>query len=442
MKGLTDRQKDVLDYMAARQGPVEQLAPEPAGNIQTARIHPEEGKTRLEFFSFPNTCKADEEATFYVKALNDDKPVNSGSLTVNFTNSNGNVFDKRIISFANGNPVKLSTKLNEPGIIIAKTSDLCDAHGNRLNAAYPQAAVAVETDRIRPVEPAPDDFMSFWRRHLERVKGSAVTVGPMPGKNYKNHNAFLLTANMPDNEKFYAVMLMPKASGKHLVSMSIPGAGPSTAIMWPEEYEKDDIIIGIHVHKYPPTTDSEEMVKALAEYENELGMQYCLENMYDRDKYFYRRVICGLNVIVDYVAGLKEFDGKNFQLTGTSQGAALGIALAALNKNITAVALNVPSMCDHQGWKIGRAPGWPGFHWHGADATAPYYDSCNFAPYVTAPVFMAIGHIDNITPPAGGYAAFNQIKGPKELLPMYLRGHEIPPEFHKQKEEFLKKHAR
>ena len=107
---------------------------------------------------------------------------------------------------------------------------------------------------------------------------------------------------------------------------------------------------------------------------------------------------------------------------------------------MTALAVNVPAMCDHSGWKVNRAPGWPGLHWRNGDAVAPYYDACNFAAYITAPVFMAIGHIDNTSPPAGCYAAFSQIKGIKEVLPMYARGHEIPPEFQKKSEEFLQKH--
>lgn len=415
---------------------------EPAKSSQDGRLHPEEGKMRLQIFSHPRTCNVGEEATFYVKAFNNGKLINSGCLTVSFTNSNGRIFDKKVVYFAKGNPVKLHTMLNEPSVIIAKTSLLCDARGMEVKTHYPQAAVAIETDKIRPVEPAPDDFMSFWQGHLARVKGSSVTKEPMPGKTYKNHDAFLLTAHMPDNEKFYAVLLMPKSTGKHLAIISIPGAGAGSAVQWPADFEKDDIIVGAHVHKYPPTTNRQEMVKALNDYENALGMPYCYEDIHDRDKYFYRRVICGLNVIADYLAGLPEFDGKNLQVTGSSQGGALSIALAALNKNVSAVAVNVPAMCDHQGWKVDRAPGWPGFHWCGADATAPYYDSCNFAPYITAPLFMAIGHTDNAAPPSGGYAAFNQIKGVKELLPMYLRGHEIPPEYHEKKAEFLNKHKR
>ena len=403
------------------------------------RIHPQNKQVTLQLQSSPKVCKTGEKATFTIKALNNGKLINSGSVTLNISNSGGMPFDKKIIHFANSNPAVISITYDRPAVISAQLSDLCDARGNLMELrSYPRAAAAFEPEKITPAEAVPADFMNFWQKHLLKVKSSTVSVAPMPGKNYKNHDAFLLTANLPEEEKFHAVMLVPKSSGKHAISMVIPGAGPGNGVLWPADYEKDKILVQAHVHKYPPSVKRRENQQALADYEKALGMSYAYENAADPDRYFYRRVICGLNVVADYLASRSDCDGKNFHVSGSSQGGALTLALTALNKNITAAAVNVPAMCDHQGWKAGREPGWPGFHWHGYDAVAPYYDACNFASYITVPVFMSIGYLDKIAPPAGGYAAFNQLQGPKELMPMYNRGHEIPKEYHVKSEAFFK----
>ena len=407
------------------------------------RVRPQVGKTLLQIRSYPKVCKLGEKATFTVKALCDGQLINSGSITVRFTNSGGAVLEERTVLFADGNPARLTFSLNEPGIVMAETGELCDAGGNEMTMkSYPRAATGFEPEKIRPVEPVPADFMNFWQGHLKRVAGASVTVAPMPGKTYRHHDAFLLTANMPGKEKFYAVMLVPKTPGKHAVWLGIPGAGPGSGVLWPAENEKDKILVQAHVHRYPPSADREKMRQSLNAFQMDLGMMYCYENASDRERFFYRRVICGLNVIADYLAARSDYDGRNFHVMGSSQGGALSIALTGLNKNVTACAVNVPAMCDHSGWKVGRAPGWPGFHRLGCDATAPYYDSCNFAAFIKVPFFMAVGYVDKIAPPAGGYAAFSQVSGPKEFLPMYTRGHEIPKEFHVKSADFFRRHTR
>ena len=50
--------------------------------------------------------------------------------------------------------------------------------------------------------------------------------------------------------------------------------------------------------------------------------------------------------------------------------------------------------------------------------TARYFDAANFAPRITARSLVAMGFVDEIATPAGIWAVFNQIRGPKEAAPM------------------------
>jgi cephalosporin-C deacetylase len=82
--------------------------------------------------------------------------------------------------------------------------------------------------------------------------------------------------------------------------------------------------------------------------------------------------------------------------------------------------VNVPAGCDVSGPRIGRAAPYP--HW---DVSQPdiaksvvYFDAVNFASRITAHALVAMGFIDETSPPAGVWAAFNQLRGPKEVVPM------------------------
>jgi hypothetical protein len=50
--------------------------------------------------------------------------------------------------------------------------------------------------------------------------------------------------------------------------------------------------------------------------------------------------------------------------------------------------------------------------------TAAYFDTVNCAARIKVPSLVSMGFIDTVTTPVGIWAAFNQIKGPKEAAPM------------------------
>ena len=82
--------------------------------------------------------------------------------------------------------------------------------------------------------------------------------------------------------------------------------------------------------------------------------------------------------------------------------------------------INVPAGADFSGDLHGSKRGYP--NWPVDDPkvveTARYFDAMNFAPAISAKSLVAFGFIDTTSPPFGVLAAFNQIKGPKEAVPM------------------------
>ena len=80
----------------------------------------------------------------------------------------------------------------------------------------------------------------------------------------------------------------------------------------------------------------------------------------------------------------------------------------------------------------GRASGYPNVPADNpkALAAAPYFDTVNCAPRITAPSLVSMGFVDTVSPPVGIFAMFNQIRGPKEAVLMVdsPHNHQATPE--------------
>ena len=132
---------------------------------------------------------------------------------------------------------------------------------------------------------------------------------------------------------------------------------------------------------------------------------------------------------------MPEFDGENLAVTGGSQGGALSIITAGLDKRVNYLAAFYPALCDLTGYLEGRAGGWPHM-FKNYDASlrpnwvkvAPYYDVVNFARNLTVPGWYSWGYNDNVCPPTSMYAAYNSISSPKELHVFHQTAHWTFPE--------------
>src|SRR5690606_25990051 len=58
----------------------------------------------------------------------------------------------------------------------------------------------------------------------------------------------------------------------------------------------------------------------------------------DRNEYYFKQVIIGCIRSIDYIASLEKFDNRNLGVIGGSQGGALTIITAALDKRVKYLA--------------------------------------------------------------------------------------------------------
>jgi cephalosporin-C deacetylase-like acetyl esterase len=128
---------------------------------------------------------------------------------------------------------------------------------------------------------------------------------------------------------------------------------------------------------------------------------------------------------VEYLASRPDWDGKTMVVMGTSMGGQQSFATAGLNPRVNGLVVNVPAGADVTATLHGRAPSYPNWNVSRPEVleTARYFDPANFAPRIRARSMVAMGFIDEIATPAGIWAVFNQIQGPKEAVPMIESPH-------------------
>ena len=150
------------------------------------------------------------------------------------------------------------------------------------------------------------------------------------------------------------------------------------------------------------------------------------------EDYYYKDVYVGCARAIDFLCSLPEFDGRNVGVSGGSQGGALTIVTAALNKKVTFLAPFYPALSDMNGFLEGRAGGWPKFFSTDrqlpatpdvAVRTLSYYDVVNFARQLTVPGFYSYGYNDETCSPTSVTAVVNSVKAPKEVVITPVSGH-------------------
>ncbi|MFN4144912.1 MAG: acetylxylan esterase [Runella sp.] len=298
------------------------------------------------------------------------------------------------------------------------------------------ATASFEPLSITPTVENPADFDTFW----ENAKADLVQIPIdakmtlLPERCTEKTNVYHLNLqNFRLGARLYGILCIPKKEGKYPALLHVPGAGVRAYSGDIANAEKGIITLQIGIHGVPVNMDPSVYLDLGAGPLNGY-MNYNLDN---RDRFYYKRVYLGCVRANDFLTSLPQFDGVNLAVTGGSQGGALSIVTAALDKRVKWLAAIYPALADVTGYLKGRAGGWP--HYFDKNglafnqtpeklATVPYYDVVNFARRVRVPGYYTWGYNDETCPPTSMYAAYNVITAPKELFLALETGHWTYPE--------------
>ena len=315
--------------------------------------------------------------------------------------------------------------------------------------------VGFSPDKIKPYTEMPDGFMDFWKNNIKEASEFPLKYTREKAEEYctEKIDCYLIKLQINNRgQAVYGYLFYPKNTkpGSCPVVLSPPGAGIKT-IKEPLRHkyyaEEGFIRLEFEIHGLNPTM-SEEQFKEISNAFNGKENGYLTNGLDNKDNYYMKRVYLSCLRCIDLLTSLPEWDGKNVIVQGGSQGGALAMITAGLDKRVTACVVNHPALSDMAGYMAGRAGGYPHFfRTKGMDTkekleTMSYYDVVNFARLIKADTFMTWGFNDNTCPPTTSHAVYNTLECNKEALITPINEHWTSEETERGHLEWIKKHLK
>lgn len=372
------------------------------------------------------TYRVNEKAVFTVQVLKYGNPVEN--VTIDYEAGPEMLPDiKREGVVLKNGKTELSGTMKVPGFYRVRVWAVVD--GRRYEGL---ATAAFEPERILPTVTDPADFDSFWSNAIAEAR--KLDLDPrmtlLPERCTSEANVYHISfRNDGLSSRIYGILAVPKKPGKYPAILRVPGAGIRPYAGDSRTAGQGFITLEIGIHGISVIIDPQVYVDLAG------GglLAYNTVKMNDRNTHYYKRVYVGCVRAVDFIHSLPEFNGTDIGVTGGSQGGALAIVTAGLDKRIKYMASIYPALCDHTGYLNKRAGGWPHYFRDAAPKpgeveTLGYFDVVNFARRVSAPGYYTWGFNDLTCPPTSMYSAYNVIKAPKELVLYQETGHWTFPE--------------
>ncbi len=381
------------------------------------------------------TYKTGEKAEFSITVIRNNVPLNGIEVNYKIQPEKVDVWEEGKKKLKDGVVEIKAKKFKNAGFLRCHASVEVDG---KTYSSYATAGFSPE--KIEPTTNLPKDFEDFWNKGKEDL--AKVPINPvltlLPERCTDKSDVYHVQLDNISG-KVYGILCKPKKVGKYPAILHVPGAGirPYYGDVWEADAGFVSFTIGIHgiPVNLDPVVYNDLMQGALN--------GYWRTNMDDKDNYYYKRVYLGCVRAVDFIESLDCFNGEDIGVTGGSQGGALSIITAGLDKRIDYLAAFYPALSDLTGYLHGRAGGWP--HMFRDDftnkpekiETSKYYDVVNFARFVKVPGWYSWGYNDNVCPPTSMHAAYNVINAKKELHIFQETQHWTFPEQQELKNEWL-----
>ena len=287
----------------------------------------------------------------------------------------------------------------------------------------PVFSVVVNADEVTTKKQEPSDFDAFWAAQVNKVM--AVDPDVISMEKVSSPSGIQTLDNAVANASaynFYRVKIQtPEECGFAVGYLSIPKNAKSLGITvvfngygvgdLSPYVSPTNIVLNVCAHSY-------ELGQSSSYYSNLLA-NYGFTGNESRDKVYFRTMIMrdlqAVRFIKAYAGtegvkingttgSLGVWNGK-LRLYGGSQGAFQGIAVAALDKDVTDAYWYIPWMCDIGGTASVFRPTY-------TDALR-YYDTVYFGRRIgeNVNVTLTAGLGDYICPPSGVVALFNEMQG-------------------------------
>lgn len=291
-------------------------------------------------------------------------------------------------------------------------------------SATAEVGAAVAPFEVKPSMPRPADFDAFWAEKiaaLARVPTNAVLE---PVKKEEGIDYYRVQMDNINGSHLYGQLAKPARAGKFPAILLVQYAGiyPLPPGNVTTRAKEGWLAFNIMAHDLPFDRPKEFYDEA----QRTTHKDYMREGRDSRETSYYLRMMLGCYRAADFLANHPQWDGKTLYVAGVSQGGYQSLVTAGIHPRITACSAVAPAGCDLTGPEIGRGDSHPylvsgaaGYSNRAAVVeTGRYFDAVNFAARIKCPTFISNGLRDSSCKPAGIFAAYNQIPGPKSILVM------------------------
>lgn len=371
-----------------------------------------------------------EPVTFVIELRINGRPAEGSEVQWFQTKDGGAALREGRVTLREGRAVVQGT-LDEPGFLQCR---VVFQQGEKSWSAL--GAAGIDPLEIKPSLPLPDDFDAFWTAQKKRL--AEIPLQPRltavdsaaPGVEAFDLQAAAIGAPV---SAYFArpAGARPKSLPAVITLHSASGVQSSFLAYAVDWARQGALAIDMNPHGLPNGHPREFYSK----YSRGELNGFRARGHQSRETNYFREMFLRVVRAIDFLAAQPEWDGRTLVVSGSSMGGAQSLAAAGLDNRVTFIAVNMPAMCDPTGVLIGRASVWPRYL-KGPPADAPadslvqavrYYDTANFARRSAAAAYFNVGFIDTACPPTSVYAAYNSLRGPRQISHDIALGHVQTP---------------
>ncbi len=290
-----------------------------------------------------------------------------------------------------------------------------------------KSGFAVAPDSLKTISHIPSDLDSFWLRTLADLAAVPMqsNLKILPKLSTESLDVYLVEMHSLDNVLIRGYYAQPKNKTNLPVIIHYQGY---SSVMETFGLRSDVAQFFLNIRGHGNSKDDV----------NPGFPGYFLSGIADPEKYIYRGAYSDAVRAIDFVLQRSEIDTSRIAVMGGSQGGALSLATAALDKRVALCAADVPFLSDFRNYF--QIANWPGnevkaysfMHFKSQEEiykTLDYFDISHLTPRITCPVFMGVGLYDDVCPPAINFAAYNNLSSVDKQYVLYPKsGHALPSE--------------
>jgi cephalosporin-C deacetylase len=277
----------------------------------------------------------------------------------------------------------------------------------------------------------PDDFDAFWKETKAKIAAMPLEFEKKQIHEDDKTTLYVISYEAIDGKPGWAYLRVPKKEGRFPAVMMLPPVASRASGGYGYG---DRVEMGVEVRGYDLTLSEHEGKKNPA-IKYDPGSVAAGTKREDTWLYY---AYCTMMRAYDILESLPEVDKKRIYTTGVSQGGGLCLALASLRPQNAGVLSIVGGLCRLD-WRTGNLGGWGPGAPEGPDRERilkdlSYFDACNLVPYIRSRAVVAIGLLDDHTPPHAAANAYYQLEEglrEKRLISNPWMGHSGWPELDK-----------